>query len=82
VPATDVPGQLQVLRTGAHMRPVYQLSWNGGGEVIDVWLNGTLVHQGPNEGSYSRRLYAWERPATWQVCNSDTTDCSPELLAR
>lgn len=81
-PATDTPGNLQVSSNGSRMRATHQLTWTGGLEVIDIWLNGELVHQGPNEGSHTHRVMSWQLPAEWQVCNTGTTDCTPLILAR
>lgn len=81
-PATDVPGNLQVARTGAWMRPVHQLNWNGGGAEVDVWMNDTLVHQGANDGSYLQRVSLWQLPCTWRVCNAGTSQCSAGVPMR
>lgn len=81
-PATDVPGNLQVAWTGARMRPVHQLGWNGGGAEIDVWMNDTLVHHGVNSGSYSQPMLLWQLPCTWRVCNAGTSECSADVPMR
>jgi len=81
-PATDIPGNLQVASNGSRMRPVHQLSWAGGLDAIDVWLDGQMVHSGPNEGGHAHRMMAWQLPAQWQVCNAGTTECSALIIAR
>lgn len=71
-----IPSNLVVTLSGARMRPDHNLSWDGGGETVDVWLNGAIVFTGANTGSYTQRLHILSGATNWQVCNAGTTDCT------
>jgi serine protease len=72
-----IPSNLSVTLSGARMRPDHNVTWNGGGAEVDVWLNGQIVFSGANTGSYTQRVPVFFGPSTWQVCNlGSTTECT------
>ncbi|TXK64563.1 PPC domain-containing protein [Alkalisalibacterium limincola] len=71
-----IPSNLTVTLSGPRMRPDHNLSWDGGGETVDVWLNGAIVFTGANTGSYTQRVPILFGATNWQVCNAGTTECT------
>ncbi len=57
----------------------YQLNWSNGGSAIDVYRNGSKVQSGIlNTGSAVDKVrLSGSGTLTYKVCNTGTTDCSP-----
>ncbi|MFY8274853.1 S8 family serine peptidase [Pseudoalteromonas sp. SSDWG2] len=58
-----------------------ELSWTSPNPVVvDIYRNGTLIQSGVKKDSYTDRFNSTATSFTYQVCETNTTNCSYELV--
>ncbi|MGD2029767.1 MAG: PKD domain-containing protein [Desulfobacterales bacterium] len=56
------------------------LTWNGATLTnVDVYRDGSLITTTTNDGSYTHGPFSKGKPATYQVCEAGTLNCSNEI---
>jgi serine protease len=80
--ADPSPHDLAVVSSGARMRPLHTLSWTSGGDQVEIYRNGQIVHAGANTGRWSLQMVPASGPSTYQVCNAGSEDCSATVNIR
>lgn len=70
------PQNLSVTVFNGRAQRSVNLSWEGGGEWVDILRNGEVVATVPNSGSYAERLPTTPAALEYQVCNGFGEACS------
>ena len=53
------------------------LTWSGANSTsVDVYRDGSIVATTPNDGAYTDGPFKEKTPATYQLCEAGTSDCS------
>jgi hypothetical protein len=56
------------------------LNWNGASSTnVDVYRDGSLITTTTNDGAYNHGPFSKGKPATYQVCEAGTLNCSNEI---
>lgn len=76
------PSGLEVVTSGARMRPRHTLTWNGGEADVEVYRNGEVIYSGENTGTFTHTVPVFLGSSTYQVCDTGTEDCSSEVDAQ